>query len=100
LEYDVRGDAESNRRVLLNLKIGRAEVRDDLLCDYIRGRLSWRVAAAVAARAVVDARTARRIEDLRSALDLIASEIMLPDDDLSPDLRRFIQQMAKPSDKQ
>ena len=39
-----------NRRVLLNLKCGGAEVRDDLLCDYIRGRLSPRVAAAVAAR--------------------------------------------------
>lgn len=81
-------------RVLLSLRAGRAEVRDDLLVEYILGRLSPLLNQAVRERAVIDRRVRHRIEELRAQFLALAAELSsLPDESLPPEWRELLRRI-------
>jgi hypothetical protein len=85
-------------RVLLSLRAGRAEVRDDLLLEYLLGRLSPVLNEAVRERAVIDRKVRNRIEELRAQLLGFAAELSsLPDESLPRDWRELLRRVG--SDK-
>ena len=90
----MKGESKGSGRVLLNLRTGRAEVRDDLLIDYILRRLPPVLADAVRQRAAIDPMVRRRIEDLRrQLLDLASGLSDVPDESLPPEWRELLRRI-------